>query len=81
MEKVIGKVIEVFIPTENGIESINSTKIGFKIKIDDKIVQIIQQQNEENSNILKNDIVVITKQIISEKEFIDIELFDRGNHE
>lgn len=69
MSKKLGKVIEVFIPNEK----IDSNKIGFKVMLDTKIIEIMQDQNEENTNIYRDDLVVITKQIISNKEFIDID--------
>ncbi len=72
MSKKIGKVIEVFIP--NG-ENIDSNKIGFKVMLDTKMLEIIQEQNEENTNIFRDDLVVITKRIISNKEFIDIDKY------
>ena len=85
MIKKIGKVIEVFIPEEykNGspIDVMDSTKIGFKVMLEDELIEIIEEQNEYNSNIMKNDLVTITKQTISGKEFIDIELYDGGNYE
>lgn len=57
MENIIGKVIEVFIPNNN----INSKEIGFKILINNKLIEIIEEQDEYNSNIYKNDLVIITK--------------------
>lgn len=56
----IGKVIEVFIPEDNDV--INSTKIGFKVKIDDEIIQIIEEQNKDNCNIFRDDLVKVTKE-------------------
>ena len=44
--------------------------------VDDDVIEIIEEQNESNINILKDDLVMITKQVISNKEFIDIELYD-----
>lgn len=73
-----GKVIEVFIPpeTKNGIliDSINSTKIGFKVKCAEKTIEIIQEQNFHNSNILKDDFVIITPRKINDKTLYDIKL-------
>ena len=57
MTKQIGKVIEVFIPDE---DIMNSTKIGFKVLIDNEVIEIIQEQNEMNSYILREDEVLIT---------------------
>lgn len=72
MEKLIGKVIEVFIPNND----INSKYIGFKILIDGEIKQFILDINEENANILKDDNVVIIKQIIDNHNFIDIHKYE-----
>ena len=83
MKQELGKVIEVFIPQEykdNKLIDIMDTKnIGFKVMSDNGIKEIIQEQNEFNSNIMKNDIVLITEQTISNKKFIDIELYEVSN--
>ena len=80
MKQELGKVIEVFIPQEykdNKLIDVMDTKnIGFKVMTDNGIKEIIQEQNEFNSNIMKNDIVLITEQTISNKNFIDIELYE-----
>lgn len=85
MCKKIGKIIKVFIPNEyrNGkiIDAINSNKIGFDVLIDGRIMEIVQEQNEDNANIFKDDLVVVTKQIISNKEFIDIEKYYGDEYE
>jgi len=85
MTKKIGKVIDVFIPEEYNkgrlIDVMDSTKIGFKIMIEDEIIEIIEEQDEYNAEIQIDDIVVITKQNISGKDFIDIELYDGGSYE
>lgn len=80
MKQELGKVIKVFIPQEykdNKLIDVMDTKnIGFKVMTDNGIKEIIQDQNEFNSNIMKNDIVLITEQTISNKKFIDIELYE-----
>ena len=85
MNQRIGKVIEVFIPVEykngNLIDVMDSTKIGFKVLIDDQVIEIIEEQDENNSQILKDDLVLITEQTISGKYFIDIELYDGDLYE
>ena len=85
MEKKIGKVIEVFIPKEYKgdrlIDVMDSNNIGFKVMLEDEIIEIIEECDEFNADIYKDDLVVITKQTISGKEFIDIELYDGGNYE
>ena len=83
MKQELGKVIEVFIPQEykdNKLIDVMDTKnIGFKVMTEDGIKEIIQEQNEINSNIMKNDTVLITEQTISNKKFIDIELYEASN--
>ena len=83
MKQELGKVIEVFIPQENKdnklIDAMDTKNIGFKVMTEDGIKEIIQEQNEFNSNIMKNDIVLITEQTISNKKFIDIELYEVSN--
>ena len=85
MTKRIGKVIDVFIPEEYKagrlVDVMDSTKIGFKVMLEDEIIEIIQEDNEFNANIMMDDMVVITKQNISGKEFIDIELYVGGSYE
>lgn len=80
MQKKMGKVLKVFIPKEYKnnqlLDEINSNKIGFKVMLEDGIIEIIQEQNEQNSAIMKNDLILITRQTISGKSFIDIELYD-----
>ena len=78
MERKVGRVIEVFIPEEDNLDDMN---IGFKVLVDDDVIEIIEEQNESNINILKDDLVLITKQVISNKEFIDIELYDGDSNE
>lgn len=77
MEKLIGKIIEVYIPEEyknnNLLDIMDRTKIGFKILVNNEIINIKQEQNDINSNLMKGDSVLITKQTISNQEFIDIE--------
>ena len=78
--KTIGKVIEVFVPKQykNGslLDIMDRTKIGFKVMTDNGIKEIIQEQNEFNAKIMKNDLVAIIKQTISDKDFVDIELYE-----
>ena len=85
MNKQIGKVIEVFIPKEYNkgrlIDEMDSNKIGFKVMLEDELIEIIEEQDEYNANIMKNDLVIITKQTISGHDFTDIELYDGGSYE
>lgn len=85
MDKKYGKVVEVFIPeetvNERKLDVMDSKKIGFKVQVEDKIIEVILEQDESNSNIMKNDDVIITTQNISGKKFIDIELLDGDMYE
>ena len=85
MKKIIGKVVEVFIPEEykNGIllDVMDRNNIGFRIDVDGKVQEYIYEQNDLNSKIMKGDIVLLIKQIISGKEFVDIELYDGVDYE
>ena len=85
MDKKIGKIIEVFIPNEynnnHKINVMDSNKIGFKVFLEGQILEIIQEQNQENSNIFRDDLVIISKQIISNKEFIDIDKYYGDDYE
>ena len=72
MKQNYGKVLEVFIPNNEGIDSKN---IGLKVLLDDGTkIEIIEEQDELNSNIFRDDEVIITRQIIDNKKFTDIEL-------
>ena len=77
MEKLIGKIIEVYIPDEykngNLLDVMDTFKIGFKILVNDEVIDIEEEQNDINASLMKGDFVLITKQVISGKEFIDIE--------
>ena len=64
--RMFGRVIEIFFPEDND-------KIGFKVKIDDKIITIIEEQNEESANIYKDDFVFVNKYKVDDKEFFEIE--------
>lgn len=78
MKKIIGKVTEVFIPLEyandNLVDVMDRTKIGFKVMTDNGLEEVILEQNIDNAKIMKDDLVIITYQEISGKQFIDIEL-------
>lgn len=68
----VGKIIEVFIP----LNDIYSDKIGFKILINDRVIEVIQEQDELNANIFKDDLVMINiddkNNIIIEKYYGDL---------
>ncbi len=72
MKQNYGKVLEVFIPNNEGIDSKN---IGFKVLLDyGSEIEIIEEQDKINSNIFRDDEVIITRQIIDNRQFTDIEL-------
>ena len=48
---MLGKVTEVFIPNDD------FNMIGFKIQIDDDVLEVIQKQNINNASIYKDDFV------------------------
>ena len=67
-----GKILEVFIPNNEGIDSKN---IGFKVLlVDNTKIEIIEEQDEFNSKIFRDDEVIILRQIIGNMEFTNIEL-------
>lgn len=80
VNKITGKVIEVFIPNEykngNLLDVMDRTNIGFKVETSEGIKEIITELNELNAKILKNDLVTILEQTISGKDFVDIELYE-----
>ena len=84
MNKTIGKVIEVFVPKQykngNLLDIMDRTNIGFKVMTDNGIKEVIVEANSINAKILKNDLVQITEQTISDTRFVDIELY-RGEED
>ena len=73
MKTLVGKVIKIFIPNDD-VEQ----KISFQVSTEEGVYEIKSEQTEDNANIYKDDIVMLTFRNISEKEFIDIELFKEG---
>lgn len=73
MNNQVGKVIEVFIPNNN----INSFDIGFKILFNNEIIEIIEEQDEYNSHIYKDDIVLIN----NFEDKYEIEKYNGGTYE
>ena len=71
MKKIYGKIEKVYVPTENNQDAMFSNKIGFIIKINEKLYRFETEQNEENSQILREDEVVII-QTIDNYNFFDI---------
>ena len=68
MKKLSGRVVEVFIPDNMNQE------VGFRVETNEGIKEIIEEQNEYNAKILREDNVIVTEQVIDGKYFIDIEL-------
>lgn len=85
MTKTVGKVIDVFIPEQykngNLLDVMDRTTICFKVETEVGIKEIILEENELNVSIMKNDLVIITEQIISEKYFIDIERYEGDEYD
>lgn len=72
MKKIYGKIEKVYVPTKNNQDVMFSNKIGFIIKINDKLYRFETEQNEENSQILREDEVVVIIQTINNHDFFDI---------
>ncbi len=68
MKRLSGRVVEVFIPDNMNQE------VGFRVKTNEGIKEIIKEQDEYNAKILREDNVIVTEQVIDGKYFIDIEL-------
>lgn len=81
MKKIKGIVEEVYIPTGDNQDIMFSNKIGFNVKTENGKITIEDEQNKLNAEILKGDKVIITKQIISNNEFIDIEKIKGDEYE
>lgn len=54
-----GLVIEVFIPVKENENVMSSSKIGFKVKVDNEIIEVIEEQNIVNATIHKDDKVIV----------------------
>ena len=80
MKKIIGRVIEVFIPEQykNGLllDEMDRTNLGFKVMCEEGLKEIIVEANDINSEIRKDDMVLIIEQDISKKHFVDIMLYE-----
>ncbi len=72
MQKFYGKIEKVYIPIENNQDAMFSDKIGFIIKINDKLYRFETEQNEENSQILREDEVVVIIQTVDNHDFFDV---------
>ena len=85
MNKTIGKVINIYIPEQYNnnalLDVMDRNNITFKIMTNNGLKEITIEQNDENANIMKNDLVEIIEQTISGKEFIDIRLYGGEDYE
>lgn len=70
--KFYGKIEKVYIPIENNQDAMFSDKIGFIIKINGKLYRFETEQNEENSQILREDEVVVIIQTVDNHDFFDV---------
>lgn len=79
MKQIVGTVVEVFIPKQYQndmlLDIMDRTNLGFKVMTEEGVKEIIVEQNEWNAQIMKNDMVLITEQMISNQLFIDIEAY------
>ena len=66
MQEYLGKVIKVFTV---------KNQIGFDVDINGTIITIIENQDDNNINIYKDDTVIITEYEISNSTFRDIRLY------
>ncbi len=73
MKELIGKVEKVFIP---GFDM--DKRVTFQVETEEGIYEVIEEQTEDNANIYKDDIVLLTFQNVDGKEFIDIDLYEVG---
>lgn len=71
MKKLSGRVVEVFIPDNMNQE------VGFRVETDEGLKEIIEEQDEYNAKILREDNVIVTEQIIDGQYFVDIELGEK----
>ena len=71
-DKMIGRVIEIYIPEDynNGrkISYLDSNKVGFKVEINHQIKDFIVRQNNDNSLIHVDDLVKIEMVNIENKD-------------
>lgn len=83
MRQTKGIVTEVFMPKEYKedllLDTMDNNVIGFKVSTSDGERVIIEEIDEFNSQIMKDDLVLITEQTIDGHYFIDIELIEDEN--
>lgn len=86
MNKILGKVVEVFIPKEYKnnelIDIMSSDKIGFKVMLDEtaEVINIILEQDEDTADIYRDDMVILIKDN-NTNQFIDIEIYNGDEYE
>lgn len=72
--------MEVWIPEQyqDGklLDVMDRNQIAFRVITDQGEKEIVTDQNEWTSNIMKEDTVMITEQVISGQYYIDIELYE-----
>lgn len=61
------------------LDTLDNNVIGFKVNTSDGERVIIEEIDEFNSQIMKDDLVLITEQTIDGHYFIDIELTEDEN--
>ena len=83
MRQTKGIVTEVFMPKEYKgellLDIMDNNVIEFKVNTSDGERVIIEEIDEFNSQIMKDDLVLITEQTIDGHYFIDIELTEDEN--
>lgn len=83
MRQTKGIVTEVFMPNEYReellLDTLDNNVIGFKVNTSDGERVIIEEIDEFNSQIMKDDLILITEQTIDGHYFIDIELTEDEN--
>lgn len=83
MRQTKGIVTEVFMPNEYReellLDTLDNNVIGFKVNTSNGERVIIEEIDEFNSQIMKDDLVLITEQTIDGHYFIDIELTENEN--
>lgn len=70
MNSTKGIVKEVYLPIYD------DTKIGFKVEINNEIINIEEPMNEENSKIYREDTVIVNEDIINNARVYTIEKED-----
>ena len=58
------------------LDVMDRNQIAFRVITDQGEKEIVTDQNEWTSNIMKEDTVMITEQVISGQYYIDIELYE-----